>query len=96
MVQFADYIYSQPGKTPDGYPEYMPGMTRGKWDYVVTSGRHFDRDKFEDFKTGFYRFQDWDPDSGYPTRAALESRGMGQVADELQRHGKLGKRSAKL
>jgi len=94
MVKFADYVYLQPGKTPDGYPEYMPGMENGKWDYVVTSGRPIDRNKFEDFKTRFYRFQGWDADSGYPTRDTLESQGLAPVADELQQHGKLGKNSS--
>jgi len=72
----------------------MPGMKKGKWDYVVTSGRHFDRDKFEDFKTRFYQFQGWDPNSGFPNRDTLESQGMGRVADELQGHGKLGEGSS--
>jgi len=94
MVQFADYVYTQPGTTPGYYPEYMPGMKKGKWDYVVTSGRHFDRDKFEDFKTRFYQFQGWDPNSGFPNRDTLESQGMGRVADELQGHGKLGEGSS--
>lgn len=94
MVQFADYIYKQPGAPPDGYPEYMPGTRNGKWDYVVTSGRYFDRNKFEDFKTRFYRFQGWDSSSGYPARDTLESQGLGRVADELQKYGKLGRRSS--
>jgi aldehyde:ferredoxin oxidoreductase len=71
----------------------MPGMKDGKWDYVVTSGRPIDRNKFEDFKTRFYRFQGWDADSGFPTRDTLESQGLGPVAEELQQHGKLGSRS---
>jgi len=90
MVRFADYIYTEPGATPSGYPEYMPGIRKGKWDYVVTSGRHFDREKFEDFKTRFYQFQGWDPKTGYPTRKTLESLDIGYVADELEERGKLG------
>ncbi len=89
MVRFADYIYTNPGKTSSGYPEYMPGIKNGKWDYVVTSGRHFDEDKFEDFKTRFYRFQGWDEKTGCPTRKTLESLALEHVADELEKNGKM-------
>jgi aldehyde:ferredoxin oxidoreductase len=52
-----------------------------------------DRDKFDEFKTRFYELQGWEPTTGYPTRAALESLGLGYVADELEGHGKLGENS---
>jgi len=89
MVRFADYIYTNPGRTPSGYPEYMPGIKTGKWDYVITSGRHFDPVQFEDFKTRFYRFQGWDEKTGCPTRKILESLGLDNVADELEANGKI-------
>ncbi len=88
MVRFADYVYTHDGTTPSGYPEYMPGVKNGKWDYVITSGRHFDLDQFEDFKTRFYRFQGWNENTGCPTRETLESIGLGNVADELEKNTK--------
>jgi aldehyde:ferredoxin oxidoreductase len=90
MVVFADYLYTQPGATWDGWPEYMPGIREGQWDYVETSGRHFDREMFEDFKTRFYRFQGWDPATGWPTRPNLESIGLKAAADELEKRDRLG------
>ena len=90
MVVFADYLYTQPGATWDGWPEYMPGIREGQWDYVETSGRHFDRDKFEGFKTRFYRFQGWDPATGWPARITLESMGLKAAADELETQERLG------
>ena len=90
MVVFADYLYNQPGATWDGWPEYMPGIRDDQWDYVETSGRHFDRDKFEDFKTRFYQFQGWDTATGWPTRSNLESIGLKEAADELEKQGRLG------
>lgn len=90
MVVFADYLYTQPGATWDGWPEYMPGIRDGQWDYVETSGRHFSRQKFENFKTRFYQFQGWDPATGWPTRPTLESIGLNAVADELEQQGLLG------
>jgi hypothetical protein len=68
----------------------MPGIRDVKWDYVATSGRHFDRNKFEDVKTRFNRFQEWDPDTGWSTRPTLESVGLKAAADELEQQGRLG------
>ena len=68
----------------------MPGKENGKWGYYGYSHRTLDRDKFDEFKTRFYELQGWDTATGYPTRAALESLGLGYVADELEKNGKLG------
>jgi aldehyde:ferredoxin oxidoreductase len=91
MVHFADYYYTQPSRSPDGTPEYMPGRKNGKWAYIPTLGRHFDKGKFEEFKTIFYKLQGWDTNTGYPTRETLESLGLDNAADELDDNGKLGK-----
>lgn len=32
----------------------MPGIRDGQWDYAETTGRHFDREKFEDCQTTLY------------------------------------------
>jgi aldehyde:ferredoxin oxidoreductase len=86
MVHFSDYLYTQ-----DGFSDqYLPGRKNGKWDYINTRGRHIEKDKFEGFKTRFYKLQGWDPGSGYPTRQTLESLGLGYVADELKQHNRLG------
>jgi aldehyde:ferredoxin oxidoreductase len=69
----------------------MPGKEDGKWDYFDYGARHIDRDKFEQFKTRFYTLQGWETTTGYPTRSALERSGLGYVADELKRCGKLEK-----
>jgi aldehyde:ferredoxin oxidoreductase len=69
----------------------MPGKVNGKWRYIKTLGRHFDRGKFEDFKSRFYRLQGWDTSTGYPTAATLKSVGLGHVAARLGQNGKLGK-----
>ncbi len=74
-----------------GREEYMPGRTNGKWDYIDTIGRHFDKDEVEEFKTRFYRLQGWDTATGYPTKGTLESLDLGYVADELEKNGRLGK-----
>jgi len=91
MVHFADNIYTKKGTTVDVSNAYMPGIEGGKWDYHGYTNRTLDRNKFDEFKTRFYRLQGWDTASGYPTRATLESLGLGYVADELGKNGKLGR-----
>jgi aldehyde:ferredoxin oxidoreductase len=87
MVHFSDYLYVQ----DVAVDQYLPGIKNGKWDYINTRGRHIEREKFEGFKTRFYKLQGWDPDSGYPTRATLESMELAYVANELEENNRLGK-----
>jgi aldehyde:ferredoxin oxidoreductase len=62
----------------------------GKWAYGENKGRSLDRAKFEDWKTRFYKFEGWDPKTGWPTRKNLESLGLRNVANELEKKNKLG------
>ncbi len=66
----------------------LPGRKNGKWAYINTCGRYIDREKFEEFKTKYYKLEGWDPSTGWPMRRTLESLGLGYVADELGREGK--------
>ena len=86
MVHFTDIHYERPG--PEGPP--FPCMKDGKWERVRIKGRQFDKDRFEDFKTEFYKVQGWDTASGFPTRSTLADMGLDNIADELEAHGKLG------
>jgi aldehyde:ferredoxin oxidoreductase len=91
MVHFADNVYEQQPLFPAEVPNvFLPGKESGKWGYYGYSYRTLDRDGFDEFKTRFYELQGWDTATGYPTRATLESLGLGWVADELEEHGKLG------
>ena len=91
MVHFVDNIYEkQPIFSLEVRNAHMPGKEKGKWDYYGYSRRTLDRDKFDEFKTRFYRLQGWDESSGYPKRSTLESLELGYVADELEKNEKLG------
>jgi aldehyde:ferredoxin oxidoreductase len=93
MVHFADHLYEQQPlfNVDDGIPNvHMPGKENGKWGMHGYSKRTLDRAQFDEFKTRFYELQGWDTATGYPTRATLESLGLGYVADELEAQGKLG------
>ena len=48
-----------------------------------------DREKFEQLKDRFYRLRGWDVGTGQPTRNKLEELGLGDVADELVKVGRL-------
>ena len=87
MVQFADYIYDIPAGSTD---KTFFVRKDGSWNASGIEPRTVDRQKFEEFKTLFYNMQGWDTASGYPTRATLESLGLGYVADELEKNGRLG------
>ena len=63
----------------------MPGIDKkdGKWKYIDVAGRCLDREKFEQWKTNYYLFEGWDPETGRPARDTLEALGLGYVADKL-------------
>jgi aldehyde:ferredoxin oxidoreductase len=92
MVHFADFIYTKPGTRIDVSNAYLPGIENGKWDYYGYTHRKIDKNKFEEFKTRFYKLQGWDKATGYPTRDTLGSLDLGYVADELEKNDRLGKR----
>ncbi len=90
LVHFADYAYDVASNAEGLRRIYMPGTENGQWTYMDVRGRTFDRQKVEEFKTRFYKLQGWDTASGYPTRRTLTSLGLGYVADELEKAGRLG------
>ena len=92
MVRFADFIYDKKGVRIDVPNAYLPGIENGKWDYYGYTHRSIDRDKFEKFKTRFYKLEGWDTKTGWPRGSMLKSIGLGYVATELRKKGKLGKR----
>jgi aldehyde:ferredoxin oxidoreductase len=65
--------------TLDGYayPDYDDGVL-------------LDRERFLSVMSKYYELSGWNPANGWPTRAKLEALGIGDVADELEREGKLG------
>jgi aldehyde:ferredoxin oxidoreductase len=91
MVHFADSVYTKKGGMVDVRNAYMPGKENGRWDYYNYTDRRLDKNKFDEFKTRFYKLEGWDTASGYPSRGTLESLDLGYVANELEKNGKLGR-----
>jgi aldehyde:ferredoxin oxidoreductase len=83
---FPDYVYDKPA----GGGSELPMVVDGVWKYDGGKGRKLDRAKVEDFKTRFYKFEGYNSDNGYPTRATLEKMNLKKVADLLQSKNKLG------
>jgi aldehyde:ferredoxin oxidoreductase len=93
VEKFAEYIYTtgaQPGTTTYEAPYTMPVFENNEWSYKSVAGRILDRDKCEEWKTRFFELEGWDPASGWPTRATLEELDLANVAEELEKAGKLG------
>jgi len=65
--------------TLDGY------MYPGKDDGVM-----LDRDRFQALLDKYYELSGWSPVNGWPTRARLETLGLGDVAAGLEQAGHLG------
>lgn len=83
METFADYVFEVPTKNP--YP--LTVLKDGKWVFDDCIGRVLDREKFETVKDRFYEMEGLDNKTGCPTRATLESYGLGYVADALEKAG---------
>ena len=49
-----------------------------------------DKTGVETFKTNFYDFEGWDPNTGWPSRSTLEDLGLKKIADKLESARKLG------
>jgi aldehyde:ferredoxin oxidoreductase len=85
MEVFPDYIYDRPSPGHD-----MTMYEDGKWKYATGKGRKMDRAKVEEFKTKFYKFEGYNPENGYPTRATLEKMNLKNVASLMESKNKLG------
>jgi aldehyde:ferredoxin oxidoreductase len=92
MVHFAPYIYQTPFTKGELYPFYMWPCrnAKGEWEYTDVMGRILDRQKFDEWKTVYYRLEGWDTKTGWPTRKTLAGMDMNAVADELAAAGRLG------
>jgi aldehyde:ferredoxin oxidoreductase len=85
MEVHAGYVYTVPTESP----YYVPVYKSGKWTYDANVGRVLNKTKFEEWKTRFYNFEDWNSANGWPKRKTLESLGLKKVADTMQTRNKL-------
>lgn len=94
IVHFSNYIYTVPFGgfgSQSSAPYYLPGKENGKWSYIRVNNRQLDKSKFEEWKTKYYVFEGWDPQTGWPTKPKLSSIGLEHVATELFQNNRLGR-----
>ena len=60
-----------------------------KVNYGERKGLTLAPQKFEEMKSEYYALRGWDADTGIPTRETLERVGLGYVAEELEKVGKI-------
>ena len=92
IVQFADYLYEKDldhGELP--FFMWTVRDENGTWRYGDVMHRRLDRERFEDWKTRFYKAEGLDPTTGWPTRKILKELELEFAIDELKQHDKLGK-----
>ena len=91
QVYFAEYIYTKTANYWSSRSRLPLILKKGRWTFGDVTGRKLDKKKFDKFKTRYYKLQEWDTASGWPTRKTLESLKLGFAADELEKNNKLGK-----
>ena len=91
IVQFADYIYDKKWEHFE-LPFFLWPCRdeNGIWKYTDVMHRKIDREKFEEWKTRFYKAEGLDPKTGWPTEETLKKLGLDFAIDELKAHKKLG------
>lgn len=92
MVHFSPYVYKTKFEKGELFPFYMwPCRDKnGDWKYTDLMGRSLDKEKFEEWKTIFYRLEGWDTKTGWPKRSTLERMDLKFVADALHTAQRLG------
>ena len=80
----------KPGASASGFTNNLPVYDGTNWKWQNCVDLYFDDKGVETWKTHYYKLEGWDPETGSPTRKTLESLGLKQVADILQKSKKLG------
>ncbi|MEJ2111302.1 MAG: aldehyde ferredoxin oxidoreductase N-terminal domain-containing protein, partial [Acidobacteriota bacterium] len=89
VEKFSGYMY-RPGASKAHYGPSIPVFDGKSWDWIDCSDLYLDDAGVEQWKTEFYTFEGWDPMTGHPRRPTLEKLGLKEVADVLEKKGKLG------
>lgn len=56
----------------------------------AAKGFKLERQKFDELLDEYYEIHGWDIKTGLPTRRCLEEFGLTEIADDLERAGKIG------
>jgi aldehyde:ferredoxin oxidoreductase len=86
--KFSGYMY-KPGASKAHYSPSVPVFDGSKWSWIDCSDLYLNHEGVERWKTAFYGFEGWDPQTGHPKRQTLKKLGLSHVADVLEKTGKL-------
>jgi aldehyde:ferredoxin oxidoreductase len=73
----------------DGITRENDMLPKRSFNQPMENGKVLDFDKFEKMKDDYYNHRGWDVSTGIPTRETLEEIGLGDVASDLNKLGKL-------
>ena len=82
----------------EGMTRDTDSMPKGFMDRPIKRGDFrgsvLDSEKFEEMKSKYYALRGWDIESGIPAAETLEQTGLGDVARDLEKRGKLPGKSS--
>jgi aldehyde:ferredoxin oxidoreductase len=82
----------------EGMTRDTDSLPKGYMDKPIEQGKFkgsvLESTKFEQMKSNYYALRGWDIATGIPTRETLEQTGLGDVARDLGKRGKLPKKAA--
>jgi len=81
-LRFTDFDRRHDKPTPRDWQEPIPTGNLTGW--------KIDHDEFNKMLDRYYELHGWDKKTSYPTRHTLEGLGLKQVADDMEKIGKLG------
>ncbi len=73
----------------EGLTREQEKLPKRMYEIETQNGMSLSLEKVEEMITQYYSVRGWDPDTGVPTRETLEKLGLGYVADDLEKLGKL-------
>ena len=82
-LRFTNFDRKDDLPTPRDIAEPIPSGTLEGW--------QIDEEKYNKMLDEYYELHGWDKETSYPTRKCLEHLGLKQVAEDLEKIGKLGR-----
>lgn len=81
----------------EGMTRETDSLPKGYMDHPIEQGDFkgavLESSKFEEMKSKYYALRGWDIATGIPTRETLKQTGLGDVAQDLEKRGKLSGKS---
>jgi hypothetical protein len=90
FLHFLAERYAVDAQVLYGFSTELPVYDGINWKCKNSRELYLEDKGLEQWKTHFYKAEDWNPQTGYPEQKTLEKLGMKHVADMLQANDRLG------